>query len=494
MSSPPYPPGIGPRALVSLLAAVALLPAAAAPAPAVAEQRLITVDTPSRFVNVKTAVFNGERPTVLKANVLLPDGYDADPGRRWPVLYLLHGVGDTHATMAKPANGDILQTAKGFPGIVVMPEGGRGFYTDWFNGGKRADPAWESYDREELIPFIEREFRIAPGRRNHAIAGISMGGLGATYLGSQRPDYFGAVATFSGFVQHQRPTVEQGFGAVAGVDYEAIFGPLEGPYASGHNPTKLAANLRHTDVLAITGNGAPRPGVSSTPQATAGGGAVEAEIAQQNEEFAAALRDAGVTLDYRPRLGVHDWPYWREHIVEAIEWGVFRDVEGRPANWTYSTIATRGRMWDLRFAFAAPPEGVVTFEREGEVLRGRGAGTVTVSRRGCSFEVALPFERVLPEPTCGEMRVRVSPRRVRAGEVADLRVRVTRVVDGSRAFPVAGAVVRVGRTEARTDARGRAALRHRFARYAGPRHVRVAARGLGRTRVALRLRGATLNP
>ena len=464
-----------------------------AAAPAVAQQRLVTVDTPSRFVDVKTAVFNGQRPEVLRANVLLPDGYDADPQRRWPVLYLLHGVGDTYATMARPANGDILETAKGFPGIVVMPEGGKGFYTDWFNGGRRGDPAWESYDREELIPFIEREFRIAPGRRNHAIAGISMGGLGATYLGGQRPDYFGTVATFSGFVQHQRPTVEQGFGAVAGVDYEAIFGPLEGPYASGHNPTKLATNLRHTDVLAITGNGVPRPGVASSPQATAGGAVVEGEISQQNDQFAAAAREAGVPIEYRTGLGVHDWPYWREHIRAAIEWGVFREVEERPTSWSYSTIATRGRMCDLRFAFAAPPAEVVTFEREGAVLRGRGTGTVTLSRRGCSLEVALPFERTLPEPACGELRVRVAPRRVRAGEVVELSVRVARVA-GGRAFPVRDALVRVGRTEARTDPRGRAALRHRFARYAGPRHVRVAAAGLGRTKVALRLRGATLKP
>lgn len=463
----------------------------AAAAPAAAQQKLVTVEAPSRLVDVRTAVFNGERPEVLRANVLLPDGYDADPKRRWPVLYLLHGVGDTYATMAKPENGDILQTAKGFPGIVVMPEGGRGFYTDWFNGGRRGDPGWESYYREELIPLIERRFRIAPGRRNHAVAGISMGGLGATYLGSQRPDYFGAVATFSGFVSHQRETVRQGFAAVAGVDYEAIFGPLEGEYASGHNPTKLAANLRQTRVLAITGNGVPRPGVSSSPAATAGGGVVEAEIFQQNEAFAAALRAAGVDLDYRTGLGVHDWPYWREDIRAAIAWGLFREVEERPSSWTYSTIATRGRMWDLGFAFAAPPQEVATFAREGDVLRGRGAGTVTLTRRGCSIEVALPFERALPAPTCGRLRVRVAPRRVTPGERATLRVSVRRSAAG-RSFAVPGALVRVGRTQARTNARGRAVLRHRFARYAGPRHVRVDAGELGGRRVALIAARATL--
>lgn len=476
---------------VRRLLTTALLLAAAAPA--AAQQRLVTVETPSKFVDVTTAVFNGERPDVLRANVLLPDGYDTDRSRRWPVLYLLHGVGDTYATMAKPENGDILNTARGFPGIIVMPEGGKGFYTDWFNGGRRGDPGWESYDREELIPLIERRFRIARGRANHAIAGISMGGMGATYLGSQRPDYFGTVATFSGFVDHQRETVQVGFGAVAGVDYEAIFGPIQGEYASGHNPTKLAANLRYTDVLVITGNGSPQPGVSSSPQATAGGGVVEAEIYQQNEAFVAALRGANVTVDYRSRLGVHDWPYWRMMIPEAIEWGLFRDVPASPTEWSYSTIATRGRMWQLRFAFAAPPEKVVTFVRDGETIRAQGEGTVklTDARSGCSVEAQLPFDRSLPrasfDPTCGTLQVKVRPRRVRARVSTRLIVTVTRRVKGEGSPPVQGATVSTGGVSAITDSDGLATLRLRFTGRSKLRTIRATAEGLGKARAAIRI-------
>lgn len=481
--------GIGPRAaMVGLAACLALA------TPALADQQLITIDTPSRFVDVTTAVFNGERPTVLKANVLLPDGYDADPARRWPVLFLLHGVGDDYSTWAKPANGDIRETAKGLPAIIVMPEGGKGFYANWFNGGKRGDPGWEQFYLQELIPQIERRFRVAPGRRNHAIAGLSMGGLGAAYLGGQRPDYFGTVATFSGFVEHQRQTVSVGFGAVAGVDYAAIFGPLDGPYATGHNPTRLAANLVNTPVFAATGNGVAEPGVPAAPTAIVGGGAVEAEIGQQNEEFAAALRAAGVQLEYRPGLGIHDWPYWRRYLKEAIAWGLFRDgVVDDPPQWTYATIATEGRMWGLRYRFGTPPADVTHFERDGATLRGQGAGRVRLAdvATGCSVEVALPFERALDlaagDPACGRMVVHVAPRRARAGHVARLRVRVTRAVRGGEEFPLAGALVRVGLTSARTDPAGRAVVRHRFARYAGPRRVRVSSPGLRSVRLKLPL-------
>ena len=377
--------------------------AALAPVPVAvsrAAQRLITIDTPSRYVDVKTAVFNGPPPTVLKADVLLPDGYAARPHRRWPVLYLLHGVGDSYDTWAKPANGDIRNTAKDFPGIIVMPEGGKGFYTDWYNGGKRKDPAWESYYTRELMPQIARRFRIAPGRRNHAIAGLSMGGMGATYLGSQRPDYFGHVASFSGFVEHQRQTVAAGFSAVAGVRYESIFGPIDGAYASGHNPTKLVANLVHTPVFAASGNGVAEPGVQSSPSAIVGGGAVEAEIGQENQEFDAAARAAGVTIDYRPGLGIHDWPYWRRYLGEAIKWGLFgsEGVPEHPTRWTFSTITQTGRAWNLRYRFRTPPAEVVRFDRNGTTLQGAGTGSVRLTDvgSGCSVQATLPFTLSLP--------------------------------------------------------------------------------------------------
>lgn len=464
-----------------------------ASAPAGAEQKLITIDTPSKHVDESAAIFNEKPETVLQANVVLPDGYDADSTKRWPVLFLLHGAGDSRRSWAREDRGNILDTAKGFPGIIVMPEGGKGFYTNWFNGGKRADPGWERFYLEELIPQIEKDFRIAPGRRNHAIAGLSMGGFGATYLGGQRPDYFGTVSAFSGFVQPQRPTVGAAFQAVAGVPFDEVFGPIDGPYATGHNPTRNAVNLLHTPVYVATGSGVADPAAGSEPASVTAGGIVEAEIYQQNEEFVAALNAAGVENDYFPQLGVHDWPYWRKFLREAIAWGVFREnAVDDPPTWTYKTTATTGRMWGLRFRFAAPPEAVARFERDGGTLRGSGEGVVRIRdiASGCSFEAGLPFERPLPSVAegdeCGRLRVTATPRRVRAGKTASIRVRVTRVV-GKRGLPVDDAVVRVGLTEGRTDATGRATVRHRFSRQPGSRSVRVGVPGFKRVLVPLLL-------
>ena len=470
------------------LLSLALPLLAVAPAPAAAEQRLITIPTPSAHVDPARAVFNGPPPTELRANVLLPDGYDAD--RAYPVLYLLHGVGDTHETWAKPANGDIRTTAKGLDAIVVMPEGGRGFYTSWFNGGRRADPGWERFYLDELIATVEQRFRIAPGRRNHAIAGLSMGGFGAAYLAGQRPDYFGTASVFSGFVQHQRPEIPAGLRAVGGVEYEDIFGPVDGQYATGHNPTRLPANLRSTPVFVAVGDGTPALGVRSEPGAVAGGGLVEAAIRAQNDEFVPALRGAGVEVTYRPQAGVHDWPYWRAYLKAAIAWGPFRDVVEEPATWTYGTVSQTGRMWQLRYRFAAPPERVATFRRDDGTLRGEGSGTVTVTdvRTGCSVTAELPFERSLPSAVCGSIALTVTPRRARARRRSTFRVRALAVGDDGSREPLPGAVVKIGRTRAVTGADGRAVLRHRFAPGAALRHVRAGRPGLRRAVVRIRVR------
>jgi S-formylglutathione hydrolase FrmB len=446
---------------------------------------MTTIDTPSRFVD-PTVRFNGpDGVPHFRANVILPDGYDGR--RRFPVLYLLHGAGDWWGAWAEP-KGDARAITRQLGAIVVMPEAGTGFYTDWWNGGKRGAPSWERFYFEELIPLIERRFKILPGRRWHAIAGLSMGGFGATYLASQLPGYFGSAATFSGFIAHQQPEIPLALPAIAGVRYEDIFGPVDGFYATGHNPARLTGNLRSTRLYVTVGNGLAAPGVSSSPNAVVLGGLAEFELRRHADEFVAAARSSGADTTYRPLAGVHDWPYWRGHLREAIDWGLFQPVPEAPTSWSYRTVAQRGEAWGLRYSFAAPPSGVVELSRRGDSLRGAGSGTVTIRNAAeCEFTAKLPFDRALPPATCGTLRVTAAPRRLRVGRTTRVRVRVVRRV-GSLSLPVAGARVALGAKAARTNRAGRAVLRYRPRGRGGVRRLRVSAPGLGRAVVRLRAR------
>src|SRR3546814_7766171 len=75
-----------------------------------------------------------------------------------------------------------------------MPDGGVfGMYMDWWNGGRREGPAWASYHLDVLRQTIDDRYNIRPGRRWHAIGGISMGGQGALRYAALLPGYFGSV-------------------------------------------------------------------------------------------------------------------------------------------------------------------------------------------------------------------------------------------------------------------------------------------------------------
>jgi S-formylglutathione hydrolase FrmB len=401
---------VGPARLAVLaLVAVALLapPTAAATSPArivtwegaaVRESRFVDPDAaPPSSYNEPPGV--AERPNALRINVYLPAGYDPGSGRRYPVLYLLHGQGDAFDSWSNPSNGDLLQTAAGFPGVIVMPEGDRGFYANWWNEGRRGAPAWERYHLDELIPLVARRLPIRRGRRWHAIAGLSMGGEGAMFYASQRPGYFGSAASFSGPLSIERPTYQGAFEAGTGQDREALFGDPDAQefYWAGHNPVKLVANLRSTRLYVAAGDGVANP-ASPDELTNYFGQLAEAELGQQAAEFAAAAEGAGAEVTYAPHQGIHDWPYWRADLANAISWGFFDRPPAAGRSWSYDTVAQTGTAWGLRFRFSEPPSAVATLARHGRRLRAYGSGLLSVTTRaGCRFEnFPLPFQIVVP--------------------------------------------------------------------------------------------------
>ena len=136
-----------------------------------------------------------------------------------------------------------------------------------------------------------------------------------------------------------------------------------------------------------------------TPTAPAGFAAIETAVRYVTNRFANAARAAGVSLTERRTCGIHWWGTWRRALADAARnWGFFGAVEKRPTQWTYITASRSGRMWNLRFRFAAPMSAVATFERDGKGISGTGEGIVTIRRRGCRLEAELPFTLVLPQP------------------------------------------------------------------------------------------------
>jgi S-formylglutathione hydrolase FrmB len=341
--------------------------------------------------------------------VLLPDNYD--PGKRYPLVVLLNGLNTNYAWFAQQG---MTAPFDGLPAIVVMPEGGSGWYTDWWNGGERGNPAWESYFLNEVMPAILDRYPILPQRRYHALAGISMGGMGAAYLGGRLPGFFGSVASLSGFVdpQYFAPAADAGMWLTSEADsaqgpaWEAPLNgddnidPVEGPpygfYMIGHNPTRLAMNLEQTRVFESTGNGVPSSADGGAIGVAVGGdiglAAERLVIYPMSQRYHRALAAAGVDVTYQAQPGGHTIPDFLNEEKAMLAWGLFKPVISHPTSWVNDTVAASGRLWDIGYRFAQPPNQVVQFRRSGNSLRVSAAGsdvTMTTSR-GCVIRTPTP--------------------------------------------------------------------------------------------------------
>ena len=120
------------------------------------------------------------------------------------MFYLLHGLSDNHTAWMRRTS--IERYVEGLPLIVVMPDGGRGWYAD-----SVTEPAgaFATFIVRDLIGCVDRTFRTAATRAGRVIGGCPMGGYGAMKLALKYPEMFCAAASHSGALvrPHEREPV-----------------------------------------------------------------------------------------------------------------------------------------------------------------------------------------------------------------------------------------------------------------------------------------------
>jgi enterochelin esterase-like enzyme len=149
-----------------------------------------------------TAVAGTERYAVY-----LPPGY-ATSGRRYPVIYALHGLPSGHRGYRQLpiASWGAIAAAAGHPVIVVAPQGARDDDTDpeWHDWGSGRN--WESAVADDLVHEIDSTYRTVANRRGRAIIGLSAGGYGAALIGLRHLDEFSIIQAWSGYFHPTNPS------------------------------------------------------------------------------------------------------------------------------------------------------------------------------------------------------------------------------------------------------------------------------------------------
>ncbi|MFD0555733.1 S-formylglutathione hydrolase FrmB [Stackebrandtia endophytica] len=243
-------------------------------------------------------------------NVLLPDGYHTS-GKRYPVLYLLHGGAGDFRDFHLHHN--IIGLTAGREMIVVMPDGGTaGWYSNPVNTnvGPRD---WETFHMAQLLPWIESNFRTFAEYDGRAVAGFSMGGFGALKYAAKYYGHFCSVSSHSGPASLRRDfglvvhwaNVSSGAAELGG---GTVYGaPLwDEARVSADNPMERLPSYHHKRIFLAAGTSPDPINWFDTVN--------ETQVLAGQREFRGALHNAGIPHEFHEVPGGH---FVRPELLQA---------------------------------------------------------------------------------------------------------------------------------------------------------------------------------
>ena len=238
-------------------------------------------DTPHGIVHhhfYRSAIVGNDRDFY----VYTPPGYRPTSKEKYPVLYLLHGFSDdasgwTAVGFANVILDNLIAQGKAKPMIVVMPLG-YGAPEILSRGSGSSDPVLRkrNYDKfrdallNEVIPRVEKTYRVAANRESRAITGLSMGGAESLLVGLNALDRFAWVGSFSA-------------GSVGG-NYAEAFPNLD---------SKANAKLRLLWIAC----------------------GVDDRLIASNRKFREWLKSKDIDFTPIETPGVHSWLVWRRNLA-----------------------------------------------------------------------------------------------------------------------------------------------------------------------------------
>jgi len=147
---------------------------------------------------------------VRHAYIYTPPGYDKDNSKRYPVLYLQHGMGENETGWGNQGHANLIMDnliaeGKALPFIIVMENSGVKFErprepkpAGGPMGGFDFAGEWKNVLLNDLIPYVEANYRVIADPKHRAMAGLSMGGMQTRIITLANPDVFSQVGMFSG--------------------------------------------------------------------------------------------------------------------------------------------------------------------------------------------------------------------------------------------------------------------------------------------------------
>lgn len=242
-------------------------------------------------------------------NVILPEQrktgkLNLEPDRKYPALYLLHGMGDDHTAWIRKSEIELI--ARECNLVVVMPTTGCGNYVNQVHGLNYYD-----FFTKELPVKMANFFPISLKREDTFIAGNSMGGYGAMRLGLANPDKYAGIASLSGALTpyEEFKTEEERRNAPGGEAMVAVrlnsFGTMEEYLASDNNLVNLVEKLETYE--------------GEKPKIFICCGTDDPITYSHNQAFREAVKDKKLEYHYEEGPGSHNWAYWNPRLQSIFD-------------------------------------------------------------------------------------------------------------------------------------------------------------------------------
>jgi S-formylglutathione hydrolase FrmB len=233
---------------------------------------------------------------------LLPPGYDAQPAKKFAVLYFLHGLGGDQTFLVSSGGWGLIEDAweqKRFGEFVIItPQADTTFYINSKSGKTR----YEDFFIREFIPQMEKKFRLSGTRSGRAIGGLSMGGYGALRFAFKYPQMFASVGAHMPALLEQLPHGSQNAGFTA--FFGTAFGsPLDEAFWKANTPFVYArtSNLAGLKIYVDCGD---QDGYGFD----AGTRSLDKLLTERHVPHAAHIYP-----------GQHDWQFVAQHLLESLE-------------------------------------------------------------------------------------------------------------------------------------------------------------------------------
>lgn len=251
-------------------------------------------------LTLPSKILKGDR----KYAIYLPPDYETS-SRSYPVLYLLHGSGDDQTgwiqfgEVLRIADKAILEGAA-TPMIIVMPDAntGRRGYANDIKGEWR----YEDFFFEELIPFIEKNYRAKSEKRYRAVAGLSMGGEGTFLYALHHPELFAAACPLSAATGPLTLEDAGKWAARRGQDMSASEAQVKAWYEK-HSVLFMMNNMPEEQKKAV------RWYIDCGD---------DDFLFEGNSLVHIAMRKKEIPHEFRTRNGGHSWEYWRTALPEVL--------------------------------------------------------------------------------------------------------------------------------------------------------------------------------